>query len=327
MLILTNFERFPDHWTAKNGQSGRGEMAKTAGEFMKRARHADLLMINCDIVLTMRVCAMFLARPWLRKPIIAVDVVLRKPKTFRGRMSVRLKKLLLRRVDLFIHYFQDTTGYERYYGIGGDRSLFVPFKANLRYRMEVGTRSDGRYILCLGRSMRDYDTFFAAVGRLPCPVAIPSPDFAQLDIHESRFTTPVNELPANVEVLADDGSEESMLQMMQEARLIVLPILRTSICASGVSTYLNAMLMRKCVIMTAGPGASDILTDQALICEPEDPAALAALVRRAWEDDELRERTAEAGYQYVLSLGGEPELRQRIIDSTCEYFARQNPLS
>ena len=325
MLILTNFDRFPSQWTSETGQSGSAEIAKTLGDFFKGSRKADLLMINCDVAITLRLCALFLVCPWLRKPIVAVDLVLRKPKTFRAKMTAWLKRILLGRVDLFVHYFNDITGYERYYGIGEGRSVFVPFKPNIRYRLAVSPSPEGRYILCLGRSMRDYDTFFTAVETLPWPAAIPAPDFEQLKRHEARFTRRPDQLPQNVEVLEDDGSVESMFRILESARLVVLPILKTSICASGVSTYLNAMLMKKCVILTDGPGASDVLTDQALICASEDPDALASAIRKAWEDEALLHRTAEAGYNYALSLGGEPELRQRVIDAVCRYFARKTP--
>jgi glycosyltransferase involved in cell wall biosynthesis len=66
--------------------------------------------------------------------------------------------------------------------------------------------------------------------------------------------------------------------------------------------------------MSEGPGGSDVLTDQALFVPPEDPAALAEMVRRCWEDDQLRHRTAERGHAYAMSLGGEPQFYQRIID-------------
>lgn len=317
MLIVTNFERFPKEWTAQTGQTGAAETAGTFGDFLRSARRADVFLINGDTALVLRLCALFLIAPRRRRPIVAVDLVLRRPKNFQARLAVFFKKMLLRRVDLFVNYFQDITGYRQYYGIDERRCVFVPFKPNIRYRMEVDTNTDGRYILCLGRSMRDYDTFFSAVASLPLPAAIPAPDFEQLRRHETRFTARLDQLPPNVEVLKDDGDTESMFRIMQSARLFVLPILKTSLCASGVSTYLNAMLMRKCVILTEGPGASDILTDQALFCPPEDPVALAALINTAWQDDALRNRTAEAGYRYALSLGGEPELRQRVIDATC----------
>lgn len=318
MLILTNFERFPAEWSSSTGQSGRGEIARTFSDFAKSAKHADLLLINCDVAIALRLGALFLLFPWKRKPIVAVDFVLRQPK--KSGAALWLKRILLGRIDLFVHYFNDIRGYEKYFGISPQRSVFVPFKPNIRYRFDVTPDSEGQYILCLGRSMRDYDTFFTAVERLPWPAAIPAPDFEQMAKHEARFTRRMDQLPANVTVLEDDGSSESMFRILERARLVVLPILKSSLCASGVSTYLNAMLMRKCVVLTDGPGASDVLTDQALICPSEDVDALASLIRRAWEDNDLRNGTADAGYRYALSLGGEPELRQRVIDVVLRYF-------
>jgi len=45
---------------------------------------------------------------------------------------------------------------------------------------------------------------------------------------------------------------------------------------------------------------------------PHDVAALKDAICRAWEDDALRKRTAEAGRKYAVSLGGEAELLQRV---------------
>src|SRR6185437_8605093 len=239
MLIVTNFERFPAEWTSSTGQSGRGEIARTFDDFAKGAKRADLLIINCDVAIALRLCALFVLFPWRRKPIVAVDFVLRKPK--KSSDGTWLKRFLLGRIDLFIHYFNDIKGYQKYFGIGPKRSVFIPFKPNIRYRFDVTAESGGRYILCLGRSMRDYDTFFSAVEQLGWPAAIPPPDFGQMATHESRFSRTLNQLPANVTVLEDDGSSESMVRMLEQARLVVLPILKGSLCASGVSTYLNAM--------------------------------------------------------------------------------------
>ena len=47
-----------------------------------------------------------------------------------------------------------------------------------------------------------------------------------------------------------------------------------------------------------------------------DVAALKDAIRRAWEDDSLRKRTAESGRNYALSLGGEKEFLQRIFRHT-----------
>jgi glycosyltransferase involved in cell wall biosynthesis len=74
------------------------------------------------------------------------------------------------------------------------------------------------------------------------------------------------------------------------------------------------MLLGKCVILTEGPATNGLFTDEVLKAPPEDAQALAEVIDRAWNDRELRERTAAAGYRYALALGGEPELVQRLID-------------
>jgi glycosyltransferase involved in cell wall biosynthesis len=84
-------------------------------------------------------------------------------------------------------------------------------------------------------------------------------------------------------------------------------------CASGLSTYLDAMYLGKCVIISEGPGASDILTDQAILVRPHDVAGLTAAIRRAWEDDSLRRTVAQAGKAYAQSLGDEADLRIRVF--------------
>jgi len=64
---------------------------------------------------------------------------------------------------------------------------------------------------------------------------------------------------------------------------------------------------------------TDVLTHgEALLVDPEDPGALAAMIRRAWNDDALRLQTAETGRRYSESCGGEPELRQRVLDRALE---------
>ena len=42
-------------------------------------------------------------------------------------------------------------------------------------------------------------------------------------------------------------------------------------------------------------GWSDVFTDEAILVPPEDPKTVTEAIRRAWEDDDLRHRTAEAG--------------------------------
>jgi glycosyltransferase involved in cell wall biosynthesis len=254
--------------------------------------------------------------------LIAVDLVLRAPTRWRDRIQLPVKRQLLTRVDHFIHYFRDLSGYENVFGIPAARSSFTPFKVNLVDRYEVKREDDGGdYVLCLGRSMRDFDTFFDALERLPYPAAITRPDSALFAQHGARFTRDLANLPGNVRVLEDDGSDESMMRAIKGAKMVVLPILKTSMVASGISTALNAMILGKCVIGSEGPGMSDVFDGEVLVAPPEDAGALAEVIRHAWEDSALRSRTAASGLQYARSAGGEPELYQRIVDRVAVWFS------
>ena len=320
MLILTNFMRFPENWTASSGLSGQALMFQKAGDFLRHSRQADLVIVNCDVDLILKLCVLYLLFPWLRRPILGHDIVLRRPMTVRTRFVTVFKRALLRRVDHFSLHFTNLEGYQRYWGIGPDRASYLPSKPNIRYRYEYKVGPEGEYVLCFGRSERDYDTFFRAMEQMPdLPGAIPPPDFEQFQKHATRFSRSLDALPKNVRVLEDDGSVESLIHIVEKARLVILPIVSSRIAPSGIGTYLNAMLMGKCVITSHGVATTDVLTHgEALLVDPEDPGALAAMIRRAWNDDALRLQTAETGRRYSESCGGEPELRQRVLDRALE---------
>jgi glycosyltransferase involved in cell wall biosynthesis len=314
MLIVSNLPGLPRSWTASSGERGESATAMSVPEFLAFRRHPDAVwVVNCDPALTFKLAAASAVAPFLVKPLICVDLVLRRsPRSF-ANPALPVKRWLLRHVAHFIHHFRDLRAYEAVFGIGPDRSSFVPFKANLRDRYHLQPNPHGDYVLCFGRSMRDYDTFFSAMERLPYPAAIARPDIAQLRAHGARFTRPLDQLPANVRILEDDGTAGSQLRIMNGAKLLVLPVVRSGMVAS-ISVGLNAMLMGKCVIGSEGPGMSDIFNGLVLTVPPENASELAEVIRRAWEDDGLRTRLAAAGHQYALTVGGEPELFQRIID-------------
>ena len=198
----------------------------------------------------------------------------------------------------------------------------MPFKANLHFEPQPPADGSGEYILCFGRSLRDFDTFFDAVETLPYPAAIPEPNFEALNAHGARFARKLSALPRNVRLLPDTYTQDATKQILLAAKIVVLPILTSSLVASGIGSCHNAMAAGKCVIGTEGPGMSDVFQKEALAVPPEDPKALAEMIRRVWEDDDLRRRTALAGQQYASSQGGEPELYQRIIDDICSWQRR-----
>ncbi len=320
MKILTNVE-LPASWRAWNGEEGQCIYAKTPGEFVSRLPDCDLVLINAEPGLLMTLSAAMIVRPFRRRPLLGSDTVLRKPSGLLGNINALAKRFLLSRVDHFMNSFRDIGGYHRYFGITTEKCSFVPFKPNLRYRCEAEPDSDGEYVLCLGWSMRDYDTFFDAMDRLPYPAAIAKPDFQQLAMHGSRFTRRLDQLSDRVKVLDHDPRDyASQVQVLMGAKLVVVPLLKSCLVQTG--TPYNAMLLGKCVIVSDGPAVRGIFTDEVLPVPPEDPAELAKTIDRAWKDPELRERVAAAGHRSVLALGGEPEFAQRVIDQAVRWYRK-----
>ncbi len=315
MLIVTNFKRFPKQWTASSGEVGKAVSAHSTAEFCAyRNEPGALFLVNCDPRLTLALAARTL-RPGPRPPLVSVDMVMRRPRGLRDRLTLPARRLLLSRVDHFIHYFRNLSGYQQVLGIGPDRSSFVPFKVNLSDHDAIQPQWDGEYVLCFGRSLRDFDTFFSAMETLPYPGAIAEPEMKEMRVHAAAFNRPLDALPPNVQRIPDDGSEAAQIRILSGAKLVVLPILKTSMVASGISTCLNAMMLGKCVIGSEGPGMTDVFTSREILTVPaEDPTALAEAIRTAWDDQALRTRTAMAGHAYAVHAGGESDLYARIID-------------
>jgi glycosyltransferase involved in cell wall biosynthesis len=269
-------------------------------------RNADIVVIDGRIDLLARAVAAGFLHLY-RKPIVAVDVVLRPPKHFLQAFGLRA---LFKRIDHFVHYFRDLSGYERFYGIDSARSSFVPFKVDLRevYKPKL---NPGEYVLCFGGSMRDYECFLAAMAQLDLPGAIS-------EITARRLVGTA--ISANVRVLKDDGSQQSLIQIIEGARIVALPIQPRNINASGLGTYLNAMWMGKPLILTQGPGVSDLLQDEALIIPAGATAALRDAIARLWNDEGLRQKLAEKGKRYAQSLGGHEDLAVRLQNAIMHWY-------
>jgi glycosyltransferase involved in cell wall biosynthesis len=73
------------------------------------------------------------------------------------------------------------------------------------------------------------------------------------------------------------------------------------------------MALGKCVIISSGPGAEDVLTDEAVVVPPEDPAALAEQIRLLWGDERLRAEVAARGRHYAERAGDERRLLSDIL--------------
>lgn len=319
MLIVTNVASFPERWTAADGTIGRTAFAQRASEFLEFRKHAGaVFVVNCDARLVLELALRRLAHFGARPPLIAVDMILRTPLTFSAKMSAVAKRIVLKNVDYFIHFFKDLSGVNSFYGIRPEHSGFVDFKANLwKWRAEGG-QPDGDYVLCYGRSLRDFDTFLDALEELDFPAAIVDPRSAAVWEHGSRFTRAISSLPSNVRFLAHDHTNESQAELLRAARIVVVPLLRGRLVSAG-STVLNAMALGKAVIATAGPGVTDLFDCELVSVAPEDPGALAAAIKKLWHDSDFRRRTAQAGWEYARRCGSEQDFNARVIDAVASW--------
>jgi len=323
LCLVTDFEHVPEQITLDGGETIRIIRAERFRDFRAALAAVDGIVVNGTVPVIFKLVVYFLLCPWKRKPIIAVDLVLREPRSARQKIVAAVKRLLLFRVDHFIHYFNDLSGYQKHYGIGPDRSSYVPFKVNI-WGVDTSTLpKDDMYIFTMGISQRDYATFIEAVSLLRHPAAIPQFSFSRFEDRAADFVWTEDNLPANLQLLPDTGSDEDLIRHLARAKVVVIPTLKSSLCASGISTYLDAMYLGKCVIVSEGPGASELLeAGQAILVERNNPAALRQAMETAWENTELRQQVAEAGQRYAMSLGGEQDLLKRVFQATARLIQR-----
>jgi glycosyltransferase involved in cell wall biosynthesis len=319
MLIVTNVASFPRSWTAADGTTGSTVFAQSAREFLGfRKDPRAVFVVNCDAHLVLELAVRQLPHFAARRPLIAVDMILRKPDTIAARVGAFAKRVVLKKVDYFIHFFKDLRGVGSFYGIRPENSGFVDFKANLWNWRADGGRPEGDYVLCYGRSLRDFDTFLDAVEGLDCPAAIVDPRSAGVWEHGSRFTRPLSRLPRNVRFLDHDHTNESQADLLRNARIVVVPLLDGRLVSAG-STVLNAMALGKAVIATAGPGVSDLFDRELVSVPPEDSRALADAIKKLWSDTNFRRTTAQAGWEYAERCGSQEDFNARVIDAVAKW--------
>lgn len=277
-----------------------------------RARDKDVLVLTGGTWRVVGFCMVRSLWPFNACKLVAVDFILSRPKGWKQSIVAWLKGLLLRRVDRFILHFKDTSEYKRIYGILPSKCVFVPFKVNYWEKMSLEGQSRGteEYVFTAGRSYRDFPTFIEAMRRVDCPGLLLYEEAVLLK--RSATDVDLSNLPANLAAAKNEG-EQSWVEYIRRAKIVVVPLLPSTMYAPGLSLYLMAMAMKKCVIVTEGLATRGMLKDEAVIVAPNDPNAMADAIARVWHDDALRHHTAEAGRRYAERCGGEARLHADIV--------------
>ena len=134
-----------------------------------------------------------------------------------------------------------------------ERVRFVFDKVDHLFFAPRGEGGEGDFVLSVGAAGRDYETLVEALRRLGVRgVLVPS----------SLWFTGVktNELPPNVTVRRNIPFTE-LRTLYEQAALVVVPLQSGTEYAAGVNAVLEAMAMRKPLIVTDTPGLGGYLDD------------------------------------------------------------------
>lgn len=278
--------------------------------FLRSRRH-DFVLLNGALRSALMLGALKWVMPFHRARIVLLDIMLSTPRGLWGKLKAHLIGFLLSRTHRILVYYHNTQGLEHHYHIPSEKFEYIPFKVNQLEMIRSMTPVDRGFVFSGGKTRRDFTTLFEAVRGLDCAVRV----VTMADSEITRHGTFVHDgaAPENVEIVRLDGGAEPFLSEMAAARLVVLPV-TPEICGAAISVYIQAMALRKCVILTEGPAAEDVLTSgQAIIVPARDPVALRQAIERALRDDEYRAQFERNGYEWAMPLGGERELYERLL--------------
>ena len=320
--VITNMPRMT------NLQCGKGEFEfipyvsyglRPAFSMFIKAFHCDYMLFNSAFNSAMIFALMKWFIPFNRAKIVILDILLPTPRGVKGRARALIVSWLMKKVHMVLLYYKDTRGLQEHYGIPKDKFAYVPFKINRLDIIEKTVPMDGGYVFCGGKTRRDFATLFEAVKELECPVLVVTTDNDDIAQHGSHVDE--RSAPANVRVIRLDGNPEKFISLMASARVVVLPI-KPDICGAGIGVYIMAMALRKCVVISSGPGADDILPPAAALVVPaRDPVSLRLAIQRTFNDPAYRSVFEEGGYQYAKDLRGEERLVESIASRLREDWA------
>jgi glycosyltransferase involved in cell wall biosynthesis len=316
MRIVTDIEDLDREAPADVGVFVYGERS-TPSRWLRLAKiywrswRCDYAVLHFDPPSALLLGLLLWATPFRHCRLVTLDLFVDENQWAGRRMRASLYRFLLRRIHLFLVFVRDTSRHQELFGLPADRFRYIPYKINAYPLIRQTTPADDGYIFCGGRSRRDFATFFAAVEPIGYPVKLIAGPESVLRQNGSSLNG--LSIPTNVDVLSGDSSVEFFVKTMARGRLVVIPILKNVLTQAGIAVYMMGMALRKCVIVSSGPGVSDVLEDQAIVVPAGDPEALRRAVVSAWENPELRRAVAARGFAYATSLGGTDALRRSIL--------------
>lgn len=220
----------------------------------------------------------------------------------------RVARFFLRSVDMFVVHSRGELALLRdRLMIDEARICFVPLQ-RAAIPLLADEETEAPFALAMGSANRDYATLYEACRRTGLPLTLVA----------ARHALPAEPPPPNV-TLRSDLDPAACLRLAQQARVSIVPLADVA-AASGQITMVEAMRMGRPLIVTDAIGSRDYVVDGAtgLLVPPRDPAALAAAMRRLWDDATLRTRLADAARRFAgesLSDEAAAAALARILDA------------
>lgn len=264
---------------------------------LREARHAQELMLdssNGRIYPDVLACVLlgFLPRRW--RPAIVMSGGMWNPNP--GLRSL-LEQVVIKLADRAIDRYAVLTSEElerlpRLWGIDRAKLRVTPYHATFSEEdLNEPAPPIAGHIFAGGNTNRDYRPLVEAARRLP----------------EHQFILATNRLHQIVDpppnVTAGPVPHKEFVRLMRSAAVVVVPVRQDLKRSSGQQTYLNAMLLKKPVIVNEVYGAHDHISNwQDGIIIDGTPESFVAALRWVLEPANAAAVTAmaEAGHQKVL---------------------------
>lgn len=178
------------------------------------------------------------------------------------------------------------------------------------------TSAHSPYILAIGVEGRNYPLLVQAATRLECQIIIHA---SSSWMAASTFIP--NSIPPNVRVQNRRLSYVDLRALYDGASIVVVPLYDTPV-ATGITSILEAMAMKKAVVTTRSAGLPDVLVDGVTgrIVEPEAGALAAALAV-----DSERTAIAAKAHAAVNATCTLEMCATKLVDFICQAAARRNP--
>ncbi len=238
-------------------------------------------------------------------------------KTGTNRLDMMANRLGIRAIDNPCTTFCVLSTFEvesfpRTWGPLKGRVRFVPWPYTLKESDLQRPATDGGRVFAGGNSLRDYDPLIEAAASIPTPI----------DIATNMLSAEqLSRCPGNVN--AGPVAEAEFHRMMLSAAVVVVPLQPQSDRSSGQTTYVNAMVRGKAIVITDAPGVRDYIEDgrTGLIVSPGDSDEVAQAVRRLLDDPDERRLLGDQARQYALDHLSLSHYAHRLLELVDEVLA------